>query len=92
MSTATLTNLRDYLYGTLSPANMLWLGTQLTERAMKEEHAPVPYTMEEINTILDVAEAEIAEGIGTPHEEMMREWKEELAREEREELDLAEAV
>ena len=89
MSTATLTNLRDYLYGTLSPANMLWLGTQLTERAMKEEHTPVPYTMEEINTILDVAEAEIAEGIGTPHEEMMREWKEELAREE---LDLAEAV
>lgn len=92
MSTATLTNLRDYLYGTLSPANMMWLGTQLTERAMKEEHTPEPYTMEEINTILDVAEAEIAEGIGTPHEEMMREWKEELAREEQEELEFSEAV
>ena len=31
MSTATLTNLRDYLYGTLSPSDMCWLGAQLME-------------------------------------------------------------
>ena len=37
-------------------------------------------------------EADIAAGRVTPHEEVMREWKEELAREEQEELELAEAV
>ena len=42
--------------------------------------------------MLDEAEAEIAAGIGTPHEEVMREWDEEIARMEQEELELAEAV
>ena len=37
MSTAALTNLRDYLTGTLSPANMLWLSTQLADYAKKKE-------------------------------------------------------
>ena len=37
MSTATLTNLRDYLTGTLSPADMVWLGQELTEYAKKKE-------------------------------------------------------
>ncbi|MBO4551533.1 MAG: hypothetical protein J5733_12450 [Bacteroidaceae bacterium] len=92
MSTATLSGLRDYLYSTLSPADMIWLGTQLTEHARKEEHPITPYTMEEINARLDLAEAEIAAGIGTPHEDMMREWEEELAREEQAEHDFAEAV
>jgi len=31
------------------------------------------YTMAEINAMLDEAEAEIAAGKGTPHEEVMRE-------------------
>lgn len=92
MSTATLSGLRDYLYSTLSPADMIWLGTQLTEHARKEEHSIKPYTMEEINARLDLAEAEIAAGIGTPDEEMWDELDEELAHEELAERDFAEAV
>lgn len=33
MSTAVLTNLLEYLYGTLSPSNMLWVGERLIEHA-----------------------------------------------------------
>ena len=62
-STSTLTNLRDYLYGTLTPANMLWLATELTERARKEENEQLrPYTMEEIDDMLDEAEAAFEAG------------------------------
>ena len=57
-----------------------------------EEYSLRPFTKEELNARIDEAEAEIAAGIGTSHEEMMREWEEELAREEREELEMAEAV
>ena len=93
MSTATLTGLRDYLYGTLSPANMIWLGTQLTEYGhQKQEEFPLKhYSMGEINAMLDAAEAEIAAGKGIPDEEMWDELDEELSREEKE-LELAEAV
>lgn len=38
------------------------------------------YTMAELNAMLD--EADIAAGRVTDHEELMREWEEELAREE----------
>jgi hypothetical protein len=63
MSTATLTNLRDYLYGTLTPANMLWLAAELTERAKREEGNRLqPYTMEEIDNMLDEAEAAFEAG------------------------------
>ena len=48
--------------------------------------------MEEINAMLDESEAEIAAGIGTPHEEVMREWDEEIARLEQKELEMVEAV
>ena len=48
--------------------------------------------MEEINAMIDESEAEIAAGIGTPHEEMMREWDEEIAHLEQKELEMAEAV
>ena len=91
MSTATLTGLLDYLYGTLTPSNMRWVGEHLIERAAKEEHAPKPYTMAEINAMLDVAEEEIAAGIGTPDEEMWDELDAELASEKKE-LELTEAV
>ena len=37
------------------------------------------YTKAELNAMLDEAEAEIAAGGGTPHEEVMREWEEEFA-------------
>ena len=49
-----------------------------------------PYTMEEINAMIDRAEADIAAGRGIPDEEVWREFEEELAREE--EYELAEAV
>ena len=50
MSTATLTSLLDYLYGTLSPNNMRWVGERLIEYAKKEENAQLrPYTMQEID-------------------------------------------
>ena len=79
MSTATLTNLRDYLTGTLSPANMLWLSTQLADFAKKKEKAPLKrYTMDEINTMLDEAEADFAAGKGIPDEEVWRELEDEF--------------
>ena len=78
----------------LDNSQKLELVTMLIE-SVKTTVAPAPapmkrYTMDEINAMLDRAEAEIAAGIGTPHEEVMREWEEELAREEQEELEMAE--
>lgn len=90
MSTATLEGLRDYLYSTLSPANMLWLGQQLTEYAMKEEYSLKPYTIEELNARIDQSERESAAGLGQDSEEMFRELEEEFAREEQ--LEIAKAV
>ena len=89
MSTATLEGLRDYLYSTLSPANMLWLGQQLTEYAKKEEYSLKPFTMEELNARIDQAERESAASLGQDSEEMFSELEEEFARED---LELAEAV
>ena len=50
------------------------------------------YTMDEINAMLDAAEAQIAAGETISDEEVWRRGDEELAREEQEELELAEAV
>ena len=41
-----------------------------------------PYTMEEVNAMLDRAEADIAAGRVIPHEEVMREIDEEFRRDE----------
>lgn len=91
MSEAALTNLRDYLTGTLSSAHMMWLGMQLTEYAKKEEKEQLrPFTMKEIDDILDEAEADFDAGLGIPHEEVMRRWKERVAYEKQTEM--AEAV
>ena len=81
MSTSALTNLRDYLTGTLSPADMRWISVQLKDFADKQEQ-PEPfrrYTKEELNAMLDEAEAEIAAGKGIPSEEVWRELEEEFA-------------
>lgn len=61
MSTETLSSLRDYLFGTLSRSNMLWLATQLKERAEKEEELK-PYTIEELHQMVEEGRQEIAEG------------------------------
>ena len=92
MSTATLSNLLEFLYGTLTPSNMQWLGEHLIEHAQSQKENLKPYTMEEIDAMIDESEAEIAAGLGTPHEEVMREWDEEIARMEQEELEMAEVV
>ena len=91
MSEATLTSLLEYLYGTLTPSNMRWVGERLIHYADSEEN-PKPYTMEEVNAMLDAAEADIAAGRTTPHEQVMREWEEELLHEEQKDHQMAEAV
>ena len=92
MSTATLNNLLEYLYGTLTVDNMRWVGEHLIEHARKEEESsPKPYTMAEINAMLDEAEADFAAGKGIPHEESMRRWREKIAL-KKQELEMAEAV
>jgi len=90
MSTATLTNLLEYLYETLSPNNMRWVGEHLIEHANKKEEPIKRYTMEDLNAMLDEAEADITAGRVTDHEESMRKWKEKLAHEE--EFELAQAA
>ena len=91
MSTATLTSLLDYLYGTLSPSNMKWVGEHLIEYAKKEEDEQLrPFTMEELNTRIDQAEADIAAGRVIDDDDVWAELDEELAREEQREM--AEAI
>ena len=90
MSTAVLTGLRDYLYGTLSPANLIWLGTQLTEYGTRQQEPLKPYTMEEIHDMIAQAERESAAGLGQDSEAMFRELEEEFAREK--DLEMSEAV
>ena len=91
MSTAALTSLLDYLYGTLSPSNMKWVGEHLIEYAKKEEDEQLrPYTMEELNTRIDQAEADIAAGRVIDDDDVWAELDEELAREEQREM--AEAI
>jgi hypothetical protein len=63
---------------------------------LAEEDYPLPeglkpYTLEELHAMIDAAEAEIAAGIGTPHEEVMREMDEEIARWKAEEKALKKA-
>ena len=91
MSTSTLTNLRDYLTGTLSPDNMIWLATQLTEYAKKEEQSRKPYTIEEIRAMIVQSERDIAEGRIYDFDEAMDELEKEFAEEDRE-LAMAEAI
>jgi hypothetical protein len=88
MSTAALTNLRDYLTGTLSTANMLWLSEQLADYAKKKAAPPRPLTLKEMNAILDEAEAEIAAGGGIDDDDLWKEDEEEYERELAEEQKL----
>ena len=92
MSITTLTNLRDYLTSTLSTDDMRWLVDEMENYMHGSDDTLKPYTMEEVNAMLDEAEANYAAGLGIPHEEVMREWDEEIARMEQEELEMAEAI
>ena len=90
MSTAILISLLESLYGTLTPNDMRWVGEHLIEHAEQEEYSLKPYTIEELHERIARAEADIDAGHTTSHEEVMRQWEEELAREEA--LEMAEAV
>lgn len=46
MSTETLSGLRDYLFSTLSRSNMLWLATQLKERAISRSSMKIKWHIE----------------------------------------------
>ena len=96
MSTATLTSLLDYLYGTLSSSNMRWVGEHLIEQANKQEKEQgsdlTPFTMDEIDAMLDEAEADFEAGRGIPHEQVMREMDEEIECWEQEKKEIAEAI
>lgn len=72
MSTATLTSLLDYLTRALTTDNKRWLADHLYQQVW-EKKMSVPYTMEEINSRLDLAESESAAGLGQDSEEMFRE-------------------
>ena len=93
MSTATLNNLLEYLYGTLSPDNMRWVGEHLIEHARKEEQSELkPYTIEELHARIAQSERDIAEGRVQDFDDFMRELEEEFAEEDRKELSMLGAV
>ena len=79
MSTTALQGLLEYLYGTLTPKDMCWVADHLIEHAQRSSEPLKRLTMEEVNAMLDEAEAEIAAGRTIPHEEVMRRWDEEIA-------------
>lgn len=89
MSEATLTNLLEYLYDTLTPSNMRWMAMHLMAHADADEENLKPYTMEELNAMLDQAERDFAAGLGIPDEEVWRKYDKELKMEETLQLEMA---
>lgn len=90
MSTATLTSLRDYLFGTLSTSDMIWLVEEMKNHMRAPEEKLKPYTMEELNARIDQSERDIAEGRVYEFDEVMQELEKEFAQEE--ELEMVKAV
>lgn len=90
MSEATLTNLLEYLYGTLTPSDMLWIAEHLTKHAKANCESQNPYTMEEINARIEQSERDSAEGKVYDFDDVMREIENEFALEEK--LEMAKAV
>ena len=76
MSTATLASLRDYLFGTLSTSEMIWLVEEMKKHMRAPEEKLKPYTMEELNARIDQSERDIAEGRVYEFDDVMRELEE----------------
>ncbi len=77
MSTTALTGLLEYLYGTLSPSNMRWVGEHLIEFSKKEESEQLrPFTMQEIDDMLDEAETAFEAGEYLTNDEVFHHTKE----------------
>ena len=86
MSTATLISLRDYLYGTLSTADMMWLVEEMKDHMRSSEERLKPYTIEELHARIAQSERDIAEGRVYDFDDVMREMEEEFAREDAQEM------
>ena len=71
MSTATLTNLLEFLYGILTPSNQKWLGEHLIEHAKQEEDPIRPYTKEELIQMAETGRKQIADGYYYTTEEVI---------------------
>ena len=83
MSTATLQNLLDYLKGTLSSSNMLWLSERLQEYAKeKNDNALKPYPIEELHARIAQSEMDSTQGRVYEFDDVIREIEEEFAIEE----------
>ena len=101
MNTTSLSGLIDFLSGTLSPADMMFVGGKLLSNAKKQQMEAEylrPYTMDDINAILDKAEQQAATGQYITNDELFRRWnekleqKERLERQKQEDYELAMAV
>ena len=73
--------LLDYLYSTLTPDNMRWMAMHLLAHADSDEENLKPYTVEELNAMLDEAEADIAAGRTISDEDVWRKIEKELEEE-----------
>ena len=78
MSSTALNGLRDYLFGTLSADDMMWLAEEL-KRHLHKGTASKPYSMEEIDGWIDESERQMAANLCEDEEDVYRELKEELA-------------
>ena len=75
-----MTGLLEYLYGTLSPSNMRWVGEHLIEYSKKQEMEQLrSYTMQEIDGMLDEAEAAFEAGDYLTNDEVFHHQKETVA-------------
>ena len=80
MSTATLNGLLEYLFATLTPSNQKWLGEHLIEHAESIEAPLRPYTMEEINAMLEESERDFEAGNCYSTEEAIKMCMEETSK------------
>lgn len=69
MSTVALNGLLDYLYGTLSSEDIVWLTEQLKHRIHNDDDV-VPYTPEELQARILKSEQDYLEGRYISHEDL----------------------
>lgn len=82
MSKESLEHLRDYIQLTLSPLDISWLMNELGAKSQQKETLK-PYTMDEINAMIDEGELQIANGEYQDFDEAMDELEREFAEEDR---------
>lgn len=72
MEKTALTTLRNYIYEALTPSDIQWLGAELTAYAQSKWENLPPYTMTEINAMIDESERQSAHGEVSESEDMFR--------------------